>query len=74
MESHQFKYRGKTYECIGDDKDFQIQQFKFCLETRDYTTLKNRIVNQRDAWKCLIEIQKSDTVSDIVKKEKPKFW
>lgn len=69
MEQYQFKYKGKPYECIGDDKDFQIEQFKFLLETRDYITLKNRIINQRDAWKCLIEI---DNVPEV--KETPKFW
>ena len=84
METYQFKYRGKTYECIGDDKDFQIEQFKFLLESRDYTTLKNRIVNQTVAWNCLIEIPTNGVLTErttkedveIVKKEikKTKFW
>ena len=46
MEQYQFKYRGKTYECIGEDKDFDIEQFKFIIETRDWVTMGNRIINQ----------------------------
>ena len=46
MEQYQFKYRGKTYECIGENKDFDIEQFKFIIETRDWVTMGNRIVNQ----------------------------
>ena len=72
MEQYQFKYKGKTYECIGDDKDFQIEQFNFLLESRDYTTLKNRIVNQTVAWNCLIEVGNVPEIKQV--KEKPKFW
>ena len=46
MEQYQFKYRGKTYECIGENKDFDIEQFKFIIETRDWVTMGNRIINQ----------------------------
>ena len=46
MKQYQFKYRGKTYECIGEDKDFDIEQFKFIIETRDWVTMGNRIINQ----------------------------
>jgi hypothetical protein len=45
-KKHQFKYRGKTYECIDDDRDFQIGQFKFIIKTQDWVTMENRIVNQ----------------------------
>ena len=41
-----FKYGGKTYECIGEDIDFQIIQFRFAIEDRQWITLKNRIANQ----------------------------
>jgi len=41
-----FKFAGNTYECIGDDKDFQITQFRFCIEVQDWITIKNRIRNQ----------------------------
>lgn len=56
MNKYQFKYRGKTYECIDVDKDFQIKQFKFLLETGDYVTLENRILNQMKCWDALIEV------------------
>jgi len=57
MEQYQFQYRGKTYECIDEDevsiqpglnpsRDFQIGQFKFIIETQDWVTMENRIVNQ----------------------------
>ena len=42
----QFKFKGITYECIGEDKEFQYDQFKFLLEEQDYVTLQNRIINQ----------------------------
>lgn len=41
-----FRNRGKLYECIGDDKDFQITQFRFCIEVGDWVTLNNRVNNQ----------------------------
>lgn len=41
-----FQNRGKTYECIGDDKEFQITQFRFCIEVGDWVTLNNRVNNQ----------------------------
>lgn len=43
---HQFKYGGKVYECIGEDKDFQITQFRFITEVADWVTMRNRITNQ----------------------------
>lgn len=46
IKDYTFKYRGKTYECIGEDKDFDIEQFKFIIETRDWVTMGNRIINQ----------------------------
>ena len=42
----QFKFNGKTYECIGEGKEFQFEQFQFLLREKDYVTLKNRIINQ----------------------------
>jgi DNA-directed RNA polymerase subunit L len=41
-----FTYGGTLYECIGEDKDFQITQFRFCIEIQDWVTIKNRIRNQ----------------------------
>ena len=42
----QFQYKGKTYECIGEGKEFQLMQFKHAIETQDWITLENRINNQ----------------------------
>ena len=44
--SYQFKYKGKDYECTGDDKDLQIRNFNHCIEIRDWMTMENRINNQ----------------------------
>jgi hypothetical protein len=42
----QFKFQGKTYECIGEGKEFQYIQFLYLLKVQDYVTVKNRITNQ----------------------------
>jgi hypothetical protein len=42
----QFKFHGKTYECIGEGKEFQYIQFLYLLKVQDYVTVKNRITNQ----------------------------
>ena len=36
---YQFKFKNKVYECIGEDKDWQITH-------KQWTTVKNRISNQ----------------------------
>lgn len=49
-----FKYRGKIYEftdqweetCLADSAAFQLEQFKYLLEVKDFVTLTNRINNQ----------------------------
>lgn len=46
LKVHQFKFRGIIYECIGDDMDFQILQFNHIINTSDWTTMENRIINQ----------------------------
>ena len=54
MDKHCFKFNNKIYQltdkweetCLNDSKDFQMEQFEFMLQTRDYLTLKNRIINQ----------------------------
>jgi hypothetical protein len=46
MLEYRFEFGGKTYECIGEDKDFQIRQFKYAIETKQWQTVKNRITNQ----------------------------
>ena len=54
MQQFSFKFKGKQYQltdkweetCINDSKDFQMQQFNYLLEIKDYVTLENRIINQ----------------------------
>jgi hypothetical protein len=54
MESVAFKFKGKTYEftdkweetCLNDSKQFQLEQFNYLIEVKDFTTLENRIINQ----------------------------
>ena len=43
---YQFKFRNKVYECIGEDKDWQIEQFRFAIKDKQWVTVKNRITNQ----------------------------
>ena len=43
---YQFKFKNQVYECIGEDKDWQITQFRFAIEDKQWTTVKNRISNQ----------------------------
>lgn len=54
MEKHSFKFKNKIYEltdkweetCINDSKDFQMEQFNYLLQIKNYTTMENRINNQ----------------------------
>lgn len=43
---YQFTFKGKTYECIGEDREFQIRQFRYAIETKQWVTVKNRLINQ----------------------------
>jgi len=43
---YQFTFKGKTYECVGEDREFQIKQFKFAIKDKQWQTVKNRITNQ----------------------------
>ena len=43
---YQFEFKGKVYECIGEDRDFQIRQFRFAIEDKQWLTVSNRIINQ----------------------------
>ena len=45
-EEFVFEFRGKRYECIGENRDFDIRQFNFAIEDKQWVTIKNRIVNQ----------------------------
>jgi hypothetical protein len=42
----QFRYKGVVYECVGDGCYFEFMQFEHLIETQDWVTLKNRIINQ----------------------------
>jgi hypothetical protein len=43
-EEYVFQYKGKRYECIGENRDFDIIQFNFAIEDKQWTTIKNRRV------------------------------
>jgi hypothetical protein len=70
MKSLQFKYKGDTYECIGDDKEWQIVQFNFCIEVGDFQTLEHRIINQLKHHGPALKMVREET--EI--KETAKFW
>ena len=53
----QFDYKGKVYECIGDDKEFQIYNFKFAIQDKQWITVENRIINQLKFGPVLKEIK-----------------
>lgn len=58
MNKYQFKYKGKIYECIGKNKDFDIDQFNFILKEEDWPTMNNRLTNQLKWFKdCLKEVK-----------------
>jgi len=46
MKKYKFKFKGKTYECIGEEKEFDIEQFQILIKDKDWITINNRIVNQ----------------------------
>lgn len=54
MEKYIIKFKGNTYQltdkweetCLNDSKKFQIEQFKYLEEIKDYITFENRINNQ----------------------------
>lgn len=73
--SCQFTFKGVTYECTGEDKDFQIKQFNHAISEQDYQTVKNRIHNQITCWDCL-KVVSDDTPKEEKKEEEDKntFW
>jgi len=54
MEQLTFKFKGKLYAftdkweetCLNDSKEFQLQQFNYLIEVKDFKTIENRIINQ----------------------------
>ena len=53
---YQFTYKGKTYECIGENKDFDIEQFRFAIKDKQWVTVQNRITNQLKWYSNIKEI------------------
>lgn len=43
-EKYVFQFKGKRYECIGEDRDFNIEQFNILINWKDWNTIKNRII------------------------------
>jgi len=54
---YQFTYNGKTYECVGEDKDFDIEQFRFAIKDKQWITIQNRIINQLKWYPNIKEIK-----------------
>ena len=54
---YQFTYNGKTYECVGEDKDFDIEQFRFAIKDKQWVTVQNRITNQLKWYSNIKEIK-----------------
>ena len=54
MEKYCFKFKNIVYEltdmweetCLNDSKDFQMEQFEYLIEVKDFVTMENRINNQ----------------------------
>lgn len=46
LGKYQFRFKNKVYECIGEDREFQIRQFRYAIETKQWITVSNRIINQ----------------------------
>lgn len=46
LGKYQFRFKNKVYECIGEDREFQIAQFRFAIKDKQWVTIKNRIINQ----------------------------
>ncbi len=45
-EEYVFEFRGKRYECIGENREFDIEQFRFAIKDKQWLTVSNRIINQ----------------------------
>jgi len=61
----QFKFEGKTYECVCEGKEFQFEQFQFLLKEKEYKTLSHRIINQTKDFGCGVFLKeiKDETIS-----------
>ena len=45
-EEYVFEFKGKRYECIGENREFDIEQFRFAIKDKQWLTVSNRIINQ----------------------------
>ena len=50
VENNTFVFGGKTYQVIPHENDHQppswyAEQMQFSIDNKDYTTVKNRIIN-----------------------------
>tara|TARA_Y100000385_G_scaffold281873_1_gene335398 strand:- start:394 stop:591 length:198 start_codon:yes stop_codon:yes gene_type:complete len=45
-EAYVFQYKGIRYECIGENREFDITQFRFAIKDKQWLTVSNRIINQ----------------------------
>jgi hypothetical protein len=46
LGKYQFRFKNKVYECIGENKEFDIEQFRFAIKDKQWLTVSNRIINQ----------------------------
>jgi hypothetical protein len=46
LNEYQFRFKNKVYECIGENKEFDIEQFRFAIKDKQWLTVSNRIINQ----------------------------
>ena len=46
LNKYQFRFKNKVYECIGENKEFDIEQFRFAIKDKQWLTVSNRIINQ----------------------------
>jgi hypothetical protein len=46
LSKYQFRFKNKVYECIGENKEFDIEQFRFAIKDKQWLTVSNRIINQ----------------------------
>ena len=54
LKKYQFRFKNKVYECIGENKEFDIEQFRFAIKDKQWLTVSNRIINQLK-WGPLIK-------------------
>ena len=58
-----FRYKGVLYECLDENRDFQLFQFNAIIKNQDWVTMENRITNQlkSDPYIRIVEDNKKET-------------